>query len=113
MTRQASLGEFEQLVLLAILRLADAAYATRVSAELEAKAGRRLSRGALYSSLDRLESKGFLTWSLEAASAARGGQPARRFQVTERGLQALREQHAALMRLTAGLEDVLQGGGGS
>jgi DNA-binding PadR family transcriptional regulator len=112
MTRQASLGEFEQLVLLAVLRLADAAYATRVSAELEGKAGRRLSRGALYSSLDRLEAKGFLSWSLEAPTAERNGHPARRFEVTERGLAALREQHAAMKRLAAGLEDVLEGGRG-
>jgi DNA-binding PadR family transcriptional regulator len=112
MTRQASLGEFEQLVLLAVLRLRDSAYATRVSAELEAKAGRRLSRGALYSSLDRLEMKGFLSWTLEAPTEGRGGHAARRFQVTERGLAAVREQHAALMRLAAGLEDVLETGRG-
>jgi DNA-binding PadR family transcriptional regulator len=110
MSRQASLGEFEQLVLLAVLRLREAAYATRVSAELEAKAGRRLSRGALYSSFDRLEAKGFLSWSLEAPSAGRGGHAARCFEVTERGLAALREQHSALMRLSAGLEDVLETG---
>ena len=112
MTRQASLGEFEQLVLLAVLRLADSAYATRVSSELEEKAGRRLSRGALYSSLDRLEAKGFLTWSLEAPGENRNGHPARRFEVTERGLAALREQHAALRRMASGLEDVLEGGRG-
>ena len=112
MTRQAPLGEFEHLLLLAVLQLGSEAVATRVSEELDLKAGRRVSRGALYSSLDRLELKGFLTWTLEPATAERGGHPARRFQVTESGLAAVREQHAALRRLTAGLEDVLEGGRG-
>ena len=90
MTRQASLGEFEQLVLLAVLRLRDSAFGTAISAELEEKAGRRVSRGALYASLDRLESKGFLVWEVTAPTSARGGHPARRFSVTEAGLAAIR-----------------------
>jgi hypothetical protein len=53
-----------------------------------------------------------LVWTLEASAAERNGHPARRFEVTERGLAALREQHAALRRLAAGLEDVLEGGRG-
>jgi DNA-binding PadR family transcriptional regulator len=109
MTRQASLGEFEQLVLLAILRLRESAYGTAISAELEEKAGRRVSRGALYASLDRLESKGFLAWALEAPTRDRGGHPARRFTVTETGLAALRNHREAFGRLSAGIEDLLAG----
>ena len=66
------LGEFEQLVLLTILRLGDDAWAVDVARELEARAGRQVSRGALYTSFDRLENKGLLRWKLAA-----GGQPAR------------------------------------
>ena len=110
MTRQASLGEFEQLLLLAVLRLGDAAFGARIGEELEEKAGRRVSRGALYSSLDRLERKGFLAWEVEPPSAARGGHPARRFSLTPPGLEALREHQRAYRELAAGLEDVLEGG---
>lgn len=108
MTRQAQLGEFEQLLLLAVLRLADGASGSAISAELEDKAGRGVSRGALYSALDRLESKGFLTWRVEASTPERGGHPSRVFTVTEPGLEALREHQRALRNLTEGLEGVLE-----
>jgi PadR family transcriptional regulator PadR len=109
-TRQASLGEFEQLVLLAILRLDDAASGPGISAELEEKASRSVSRGALYSALDRLESKGFLTWRVEPSTPDRGGHPSRIFSLTEEGLEALREHQRALRNLTDGLESVLEPG---
>ena len=107
MARQASLGEFEQLVLLAILRLETGASGPAISAELEEKASRSVSRGALYSSLDRLESKGFLTWRVEGSTPERGGHPSRLFSLTEEGLEALREHQQALRNLTEGLEGVL------
>lgn len=108
MKRQAALGEFEQLVLLAVLRLKDEATGPAISVELEEKANRRVSRGALYSSLDRLESKGYLTWLVEGSTPERGGHPSRRFSVTEPGLEALREHQRGLRNLTAGLEEVLE-----
>ena len=110
MTRQASLGEFEQLLLLAVLRLGDGAFGSRIGDELEDKAGRRVSRGALYSSLDRLQRKGYLAWELEAPTEERGGHPARCFSLTPDGLAALREHRRAYRELAAGLEDVLEGG---
>jgi DNA-binding PadR family transcriptional regulator len=82
-----------------------------VSAELEEKAGRNVSRGALYSALGRLESKEFLTWRVEPSTPERGGHPSRIFSLTEAGLEALREQQRALCNLTDGLEDVLEVGG--
>ena len=107
MKRQAALGEFEQLVLLAVLQLKDQATGSGISKELEEKADRRVSRGALYSSLDRLESKGYLTWKVEGSTPERGGHPSRLFSVTDEGLEALREQQQALRRLTEGLDEVL------
>ncbi|GMR13897.1 MAG: hypothetical protein BMS9Abin29_2123 [Gemmatimonadota bacterium] len=106
MGRQGFLGEFEQMVLLAVLQLDDTAHGPSISRELEGKAGRRVSRGALYSSLDRLEGKGFLRWKVEAATSDRGGHPRRCFQVTEAGLEALRTSRQALTNLWAGLDRV-------
>jgi PadR family transcriptional regulator PadR len=111
MRRKGYLGEFEQLVLLATLRLRECAYGPAIAAELEEQAGRRVSRGALYGTLDRLERKGYLDWTMEPGGEERSGQPLRRFQVTEAGLEILRATQAAVRRLEAGLEDLLSEGG--
>lgn len=103
------LGEFEEMVLLAILRLRESAWGAAISEELEERAGRRVSRGALYSSLDRLEKKGFLRWSITPATSERGGQPKRRFELTGEGLEALRAVHEARVALKSGLEAILEG----
>lgn len=107
MGRKGYLGEFEQLVLLATLRLADEAFAPDIAGELEARAGRRVSRGALYATLDRLEGKDFLTWTVDEATPDRSGHPKRRFRVTDEGLAALRTSRQAVRNLEAGIEDVL------
>ncbi|RMH19173.1 MAG: PadR family transcriptional regulator [Gemmatimonadetes bacterium] len=104
------LGEFEQMVLLAVLHLGEGAFAVEIARELEARAQRRVSRGALYSSLERLERKGYLEWRLEEATSARGGQPRRLFAATRAGVEALRAAHAAWRRMSEGLEDVLEPG---
>lgn len=108
MGARSNLGEFEQLVLLAILQLQDEAFGPAVSARLERALGRDISRGALYSALSRLEVKGFLRWTVEAASSERGGNRSRLFDVTEEGLATLREARAALMMLSEGLESQLE-----
>ena len=105
--RDYLLGEFEHMVLLAILQLRDAAYGPSISAELERAAGRSVSRGALYSSLGRLEEKGFLRWQLEAPGPDRGGHAKRRFELTKAGVAAVRMYRAALLRLWSNLDDVL------
>lgn len=104
----SNLGEFEQLVLLAVLQLGDDAYGPSISELLESALGRPVSRGALYSSLARLEQKGFLEWTVEAATSARGGNRNRRFAVTGEGLEALRAAHDAFTTLAAGLEPKLE-----
>jgi len=108
MTRKNSLGEFEQILLLAILRLKDGAFGTPIASELEVRAGRAVTRGALYSSLDRLEKKGYLRWEIGAASSERGGQPKRCFEVTPAGVDALQQAHEMWLAMTDGLEDVLR-----
>ncbi len=107
MRRKGYLGEFEQLVLLAALRLKEEAFGPGIAAELEERAGRRVSRGALYGTLDRLEKKGFLNWTEDVGGPERSGQPMRLFQVTKEGLAALRASREAVRKLEAGLEELL------
>lgn len=107
MTRD-SLGEFEQMVLLAVLGTADRPYAISVRRRLEQATERRVSRGALYRTFDRLTQKGYLSWETEESGPERGGHPRRRFQVTAAGVTALRSSRRVLFRLWAGLDDVLE-----
>jgi DNA-binding PadR family transcriptional regulator len=104
------IGEFEQMVLLAVLRLGDAAYAIEVRKELERCASRVVSRGALYRTFDRLEEKGYVGWALEEESPVPGrrGRPMRRFRVTDTGVEVLTASRTALTMLWEGLETVLE-----
>ena len=102
------LGEFEQVVLLAILRLQDGAYAIPVRTEIESRTGRQVSRGALYTALERLEQKGCLRSRMSEPLAERGGRSRRYFTVTAAGLAALRATRTALLRLWSGLEEQLR-----
>lgn len=102
------LGEFEQMVLLAIMQLRDQAIPPRIVDELEARAGRTASRGALYTTLDRLESKGLVRWEIEAATSERGGNRSRRFEVTPEGVDALIDSREALQNLWHGLDGRLR-----
>lgn len=104
----ARLGEFELLVLLSILRQRDAPYANRVRDDLETNAGRRVTRGALYRTIDRLTDKGLLAWELEPSEVPdRGGHPMRRLLVTDEGLEAVREAREVLVTFLGGLGPVL------
>jgi DNA-binding PadR family transcriptional regulator len=102
------LGEFEQLVLLAILRLGVEASGVGIGRELEDRADRRVARGALYTTLDRLEDKGLLRWKVAPGSDDRARLPRRLYTVTPRGLAAVRAAHGVLRRMSHGLEDVLE-----
>ena len=97
------LGEFEHLVLLAVLRLGDDAYAVPIRGEIEGRAGRAVARGALYTTLDRLEQKAMLRSRLGDALAERGGRPRRYYTVTARGRASLRAAREAIDRLSAGV----------
>jgi DNA-binding PadR family transcriptional regulator len=104
MGREGYLGEFEQMLLLAALRLGDDAYGVALMAELERTVGRRVSRGSVYVTLDRLEEKGWLTSSLSGARPERGGRPRRLVKVTPEGVAELRRSREALLTLWDGLE---------
>jgi len=103
----AFLGELEQILLLAILQLGDDAYGVSVQKEIEERSGRRVSRGALYVTLDRLESKGYVRSRQGASTAARGGRPRRYLSVSAAGIEALQSSRSMLRNLSSGLEQVL------
>jgi DNA-binding PadR family transcriptional regulator len=102
------LGEFELLVLLSLLRQGEDAYANRVREDLAENAGRRVTRGALYRTLDRLTEKGLLRWELEPSETPeRGGHPMRRLQVTDRGLLSVRQARDVLVTFFDGVGALL------
>ena len=98
------LGEFELIVLLAVLQLGDDAYGVPVRGEIVRRTGRDVARGAVYITLDRLTRKGYLRSWLAGATAERGGRPKRYFAITAKGSRALRESLRALERMREGLE---------
>lgn len=102
------LGEFEQRVLLAILRCEKHAYPIEIRKEITRASGVEPSRGAFYTTLDRLEAKKLLRWTSERGDAGRDGLPQRRFTVTPDGLSALRASRRTLLELWRGLEGVLE-----
>jgi DNA-binding PadR family transcriptional regulator len=100
------LGEFEQMVLLAVLQAGQEhsdAYGVNVHAELGARTKRRIARGAVYMTLDRLEKKGLLSSYLTDPTPERGGRAKRCYRVTKPAMAALRESRRALLRLWEGL----------
>lgn len=107
MPPKSFLGEFEQMVLLAVLAGENDASGVDISQELERSAERKVSKGSLYTTLDRLKKKGFLSWRIDPGDIARSGLPRRHFTVTEPGILALRESRSALFNLWRGAADVL------
>src|SRR5215470_9518015 len=86
-----ALGEFEQLLLLAVVRLGDEAYGVTIRREIESRTGREVAIGALYTALDRLERKGFVRSAMSAPTAERGGRSRRHFRIKPAGAAALRQ----------------------
>jgi DNA-binding PadR family transcriptional regulator len=97
------LGEFEQLVLLALARLGDEAYGVTIRQTLVDRAGRRASFGAIYSTLRRLEQKGLVRSAFGSPEPVRGGRAKKYVALTPRGRAALRGAHAALIRMAEGV----------
>ncbi|MCC2616317.1 PadR family transcriptional regulator [Aestuariibacter halophilus] len=96
---QKFLGEFEQMVLLALLKLGDQAYGASIRQLLDQQVGRDVALGALYSTLERLEKKAMVTSRMGEATPQRGGRPKRYFDVTAKGVQALKEVRQAMNTL--------------
>lgn len=98
-----SIGEFEQLVLLAILRLGDRAYGVPIVEELGARTGRTVTRASVYVALRRLEEKGMVASSLGEPTPERGGRAKRYYRVSAAALRRLRSARAAFVRMAEGI----------
>ena len=98
------LGEFEQLVLLALVRLGADAYGATVRREIEARAGRAVSISAVYTTLERLEQKGLVRSWVGEPTAERGGRRRKYFELLPAGARALKLAYQAFTSMSAGLE---------
>ncbi len=98
------LGDLEELVLLAVLRLGDDAYGASVREELKVQAGRSVSISTVYVTLMRMEEKGLSRSWMGKPSGERGGKAKRHFQVSPEGLQALEASRAVRERMWARVE---------
>jgi DNA-binding PadR family transcriptional regulator len=103
MGRHEALGEFEQAVMLAIWRLGEDAYGVTIRRDIEARMGRSVAVGALYTALDRLERKGLIRSTTSEPLPQRGGRSRRQVAVTAAGVAALKRAHEAMQRLWSGL----------
>ena len=97
------------MVLLAILRQGEEAFGLEVRREIEASAKRKVSRSAFYTTLDRLEKKGFVNWTPMVSESPRRTAPIRLFTVAPAGLEALRDSRGALEALWRGMDEVVEG----
>lgn len=104
---QDYLGEFEQMVLLSIMRLGNGAYGLAIRDELQTVAGRMPSSGSLYTTLDRMEKKGLLESSAGEKTPERGGRPRRYVRLTAEGRASLVRSRSTLLALWDGLEGAL------
>jgi PadR family transcriptional regulator, regulatory protein PadR len=109
MRRQGFLGEFELMVLLAVMRLGQQAYGVPISTEIETQTGRDVALSSVYAALERLSEKGFVTSFQGEPTDERGGRAKRFFEVTGKGVKAAREAQVALTRLWTGIPK-LEGG---
>jgi DNA-binding PadR family transcriptional regulator len=103
-----TLGEFEQLVLLALLRLGERAYGAAVRREIEQRAGRQLSISAVYTTLERLEQKGLVRSRVGEPTPERGGRRRKYFDLLPLGAKALKAAHESYVGMTVGLEHRLK-----
>jgi DNA-binding PadR family transcriptional regulator len=97
------LGEFEYFLLTAAVRLGEGAYGAAIRQEIEDTTSRRCSIGALYTTLDRLETKGLLKTWMGDPTAARGGRAKRMVRVTAKGIEAAAAFYAAVTRVSRGV----------
>ena len=106
MARRSYLGDFELVVMLAVLRLGDIAYGVPIAREIALQSGREVLLGSVYATLERLRQKGLVSSTLGEPTAQRGGRAKRYFQVTTKGLSEIRHARQTLIRLWRGLSEL-------
>jgi PadR family transcriptional regulator PadR len=99
MTDRSYLGEFELMILLAVIHLGDEAYGVPISRELERHRGRGVSVGSVYAALERMEAKALVASTLGDPTPERGGKAKRYFTVTKAGLRQVHETRRILSKL--------------
>lgn len=102
MSETGRLGHFEELVLLALLLLRDNAYGVTIRRELVKRTGREVSIGAVYTTLERLARKGYVSSRVGEPTPERGGRAKRYFKIEAPGERALRETREVASRLAEG-----------
>ena len=102
------LGEFEQIVLLALTRLGSDGYGISIAGDITARTGREVSLGAVYKTLERLEDKGLVTSRIGEPTPERGGRRKKYFRIAAIGQRALRQSMAGLRSMADGLESELR-----
>lgn len=102
------LGDFEQLVLMGVLRLGETAYGAAIRQEIHARSGRDVSISAVYTTLDRLEGKGLVESWIASPTAERGGRRRKCYTARPAGVAALRQAYSALTAMAEGLEARLE-----
>lgn len=107
--KRSTLGEFEHLILLAILHLEDDAYGVSIIDKVEVRTGRDVSQAAAYIALQRLEKKGLVSSTMADPTPERGGRAKRYFELTDGGLARLRESASALFGMWEGLDPTFRG----
>src|SRR5580700_8391104 len=103
MSKGDALGEFEHLILLAVLRLGDDAYGMRVRREISERTSRDVSIGAVYATLERLENKGMVSATISDPTPERGGRAKRSFEVTAQGMEAVNRTRQEMESMSEGL----------
>jgi len=98
------IGEFEQLVLMAVMHAGDEAYGVPVHAEIRRRTGRDPSLAAVYKTLSRLETKGLLTMRVGPPTPERGGRRKHLYSLTSAGRKAVRQSITAITRMARGLD---------
>lgn len=104
MARGDLVGTLEHMVLLALVHLGPNAYGMTVRREIEQRTGRDISIGAIYTTLQRLENKGYVTSTVGEPTAERGGRAKRMFRLEADGRRALRASQTAIAQMTAGIQ---------
>lgn len=99
-------GEWELMVILALMRLGDDAYGVPICREIEEQTGREVAVGSVYATLERLEEKGFVCSKKGEPTAERGGRAKRYFRMTGNGIREVRRTQRALMNLCNGLRQL-------
>lgn len=105
-----NIGNFELMILLALIRLGDDAYGVPISKEIETRTGREVSVASVYAALDRLTAKKLVSSELGEPTPERGGRAKRYFRITAKGVREVRETRRVLVKFWQGLPKLERGG---